>query len=65
MILNPTPGGDSMYSILAYLFHENWLLFWKESLRPFIKNGPFSYNNPISEEHPGPPLNQITNGSVD
>jgi len=37
-----------------------------DKLRSFSTlNGPFSINNAKTDEHPGPPVSQITNGSLD
>ena len=62
--LNPTPAGDSIYKTLAFLFHD-----WSFGYIPTVVlssnlNGPFSEINPNKLEHPGPPLNQTTTGSV-
>jgi hypothetical protein len=40
------------------------LLFREGVSSPFTKwQGPFSWNNPIIEEQPGPPLNQAARGA--
>jgi len=31
----------------------------------YTTKGPFSAKRPVREEHPGPPLSQITRGSVE
>jgi len=50
-----------MNTTLALLFHEyGFFLSERSSL---IFHGPYSKNTANSDEHPGPPDNQNTNGS--
>lgn len=45
------------------LFHEYG--FESKVKSSCTENGPFSAKRPVKEEHPGPPLSQMTRGSVD
>lgn len=62
-IENPAPNGLSIKIKFTLEFQLNLLVL---SFRLFssIRNGPFSRNNAISEEHPGPPVSHSAHGSV-
>ena len=59
---NPTPIGWSMKKTLAFSFQEYGL---KVELSGFVtRHGPSSMNNPIEDEHPGPPFVQKITSSL-
>ena len=60
---HPTPAGDSSHSTLALSVHGCGFEMMKSS-PSLTARGPFSYMKASIEEHPGPPLNQMTTGSV-
>jgi hypothetical protein len=59
----PTATGCSKYTIVIFLLHEYGLEVHVLAMLS-TKNGPFSYANASNDEHPGPPVNQNTTGSV-
>ena len=59
----PVPIGWSTYSMLANSLNELGLRDGVEA-PPTKLHGPFSWNNPIILEQPGPPLNHVASGAV-